>query len=109
MRKALHKANLSQAELAENLGIGLRTADDIESYRSNLTIETLSPLIRTLNIDPAEIFYPEHANITSGAVAEIKALLALCTEEEAILMRNIFEAVLHTVRSLDAYSIYKQK
>lgn len=109
VRKARHKAKLSQAELAEILGIGLRTVGDIENYRSNLTMETLYPLIRALNIDPVEIFYPEHADNTNGAAAEIKAQLATCTEGEAILIRNIFEAVLHTVRSPDAYSIYKQK
>ena len=52
VRKARHKAKLSQSELAEVLGIGLRTVGDIENYRSNLTMETLYPLIRTLNIDP---------------------------------------------------------
>ena len=61
VRKARHKAKLSQAELAEVLGIGLRTVGDIENYRSNLTMETLYPLIRTLNIDPADIFYPDPA------------------------------------------------
>ena len=36
VRKARHKAKLSQSELAEVLGIGLRTVGDIKNYRSNL-------------------------------------------------------------------------
>lgn len=36
VRKARHKAKLSQAELAEILGIVLRTVGDIENYRFNL-------------------------------------------------------------------------
>ena len=71
VRKARHKAKLSQSELAEVLGIGLRTVGDIKNYRSNLTMETLYPLIRTLNIDPADIFYPEHSDTTDGAAAEL--------------------------------------
>ena len=97
MRKARHKAKLSQAELAEILGIGLRTVGDIENYRSNLTMETLYPLIRTLNIDPVEIFYPESTDSTNGAAAELKAKLATCTEDEAILLYEICDAALRTV------------
>ena len=103
------RAGWSQEELAEILGIGLRTVGDIENYRSNLTMETLYPLIRTLNIDPVEIFYPEHTDSTNGAAAELKAKLATCTEDEAILLYEICDAALRTVRSPKAYSIYKQK
>lgn len=109
VRKARHKAKLSQAELTEILGIGLRTVGDIENYRSNLTMETLYPLIRTLNIDPVEIFYPEHTDSTNGAAAELRAKLATCTEDEAILLYEICDAALRTARSPKAYSVYKQK
>lgn len=109
VRKARHKAKLSQAELAEKLDIGLRTVVDIENYRSNLTMETLYPLIRALNIDPVEIFYPEHTDGANGAAAALSAQLATCTEDEAVLLYEICEAALRTVRSPRAYSIYKQK
>lgn len=109
VRKARHKAKLSQAKLAEILGIGLRTVGDIENYRSNLTMETLYPLIRTLNINPAEIFYPEHSDSTNGVATELRAKLATCSEDEAILLYEICDAALCTVRSPKAYSIYKQK
>ena len=109
VRKARHKAKLSQSELAEVLGIGLRTVGDIKNYLSNLTMETLYPLIRTLNIDPADIFYPEHSDTTNGAAAELKAKLATCTEAEAILLNEICEAALRTLRSPKSYSVYKQK
>ncbi|WP_416309862.1 helix-turn-helix domain-containing protein [Ruthenibacterium lactatiformans] len=56
VRKARHRTKLSQAELAEKLRIGLRTVDNIENYRSNLTMEALYPLITTLHIDPATSF-----------------------------------------------------
>lgn len=109
MRKARHKAKLSQAELAEKLNIGLRTVVDIENYRSNLTMETLYPLITTLHINPADIFYPDHSDDASGAAAELKSKLATCTEDEAILLNEICEAALRTLRSPKSYSVYKQK
>lgn len=109
MRKARRRAKLSQAELAEMLNIGLRTVVDIENYRSNLTIETLYPLITTLHINPADIFYPDHSDAASGAAAELAAKLTTCTEEEAILLNEICEAALRTLRSSKSYSVYKQK
>ena len=67
VRKARHKAKLSQAELAEILGIVLRTVGDIENYRFNLIIETLYPLITTLHIVPIDIFYSNHVDTSNGA------------------------------------------
>lgn len=109
MREARRRAKLSQAELAEMLDIGLRTVVDIENYRSNLTMETLYPLVTTLHIDPADIFYPDHADATSGAAAELVAKLTTCTEEEAILLNEICEAALRALRNPNAYSVHKQK
>ena len=109
VRKARRKAKLSQAELAEMLDIGLRTVVDIENYRSNLTMETLYPLVTALHIDPADIFYPDHTDAASGAAAELAAKLTTCTEEEAILLNEICEAALRTLRNPEAYSVYKQK
>lgn len=73
MRNTRHKAKLSQSELTEVPGICLRTVRDIENYRSNLTVETLYPLIRPLNIYPTDIFYPEHSDTINGAAAKIES------------------------------------
>ena len=72
-------------------------------------METLYPLITTLHINPADIFYPDHSDDASGAAAELKSKLATCTEAEAILLNEICEAALRTLRSPKSYSVYKQK
>lgn len=100
IRKARRKAKLSQAELAEILDIGLRTVVDIENYRSNLTMETLYPLVTMLHIDPANIFYPDHADATSGAAAELAAKRTTCSEE-AILLNEICESDLRTLQNVN--------
>ena len=58
---------------------------------------------------PGANIYPEHSDTTNGAAAELKAKLATCTEAEAILLNEICEAALRTLRSPKSYSVYKQK
>ena len=73
-----------------------------------MTIETLYPLIRTFNIDPTDLFYPEHSDNVNCAVAKSRTKLATFTEAEAILLDEICEAALRTLRSPNTHLIYKQ-
>ena len=58
IRKAREEQGLSQASLAEKLGIDVRTIINIENFRGNPKFEVLYPLITTLRIPADRIFYP---------------------------------------------------
>lgn len=58
IRKAREDQGLSQASLAEKLGIDVRTIINIENFRGNPKLEVLYPLVTTLRIPADRIFYP---------------------------------------------------
>lgn len=58
IRKAREEQGLSQAFLAEKLGIDVRTIINIENFRGNPKFEVLYPLVTTLRIPADRIFYP---------------------------------------------------
>lgn len=59
VKRARGILDLSQRKLAEIAGIDARTVLDIENYRGNPKLEVLYPLVRALNLDVREIFFPE--------------------------------------------------
>ena len=59
IRKACEEQGMSQASLAEKLGIDVRTIINIENFRGNPKFEVLYPLVTTLRIPADRIFYPE--------------------------------------------------
>ena len=59
VRRARKEMGLSQAQLADQIGIDARTILNIENGKGNPKMEILYPLIRALKIDSTEIFYPE--------------------------------------------------
>lgn len=58
IRKAREEQGLSQAALAEKLGIDVRTIINIENFRGNPKFEVLFPLVTTLRIPADRLFYP---------------------------------------------------
>ena len=89
IRKAREEQGLSQASLAEKLGIDVRTIINIENFRGNPKFEVLYPLITALRIPADRIFYPG-----SDAIGDAKQQLFWelhnCSESEA---RAILPAV----------------
>ena len=59
VKNARTQQGLTKKQLADKISVDERTITSIETYKSNTTIEVLYPLLRTLNIDPREIFNPE--------------------------------------------------
>ena len=57
VREARERQVISQAGLAERLGLDVRTIINIENYRGNPKMEVLFPLIRELKIPPEQIFF----------------------------------------------------
>ena len=59
VKKSRKQMGLTQVKLAELIGVESRTIINIEGCEGNPLLENLYPLIRTLKIDPWDVFYPE--------------------------------------------------
>ena len=81
VRRAREKLGLTQIKAADCAGIDVRTVLNIENYRGNPKTSILFPLVRTLQIDPTDIYYPELAQQCS-AMQQMQLLLAECSEQE---------------------------
>lgn len=101
VKQARSKTTLTQAQVAEKANIDNRTVLNIENNKGNPKLEVLYPLIRTLKIDPMEIFYPEvHRN--SPSLNQLRILIEECTEEEAKAIIPILESILAALRNPNA-------
>lgn len=61
-------------------------------------MEVLYPLIRSLQIDPREIFNPE-MDRESPSIRRLRFLVADCNEQEAATLIPVVEAVLSALRN----------
>lgn len=104
VKKARMEQGFTQASIAERIDIDSRTIINIERYKGNPTLEILYPLVRALNIDPWDIFYPEMKHDES-ALRQINLFLRNCSEEELKLLLPICQTVIETLRSKDAHPI----
>jgi DNA-binding XRE family transcriptional regulator len=100
VRKARTQRGLTKKQLADRIDVDERTITSIETYKSNTTMEVLFPLLRTLNIDPRDIFNPEMGR-ESPAHYQLRMLIDQCSEEEAATIMSVCEAVLSALRSKD--------
>ena len=104
IRRARAKLNLTQSEVAESIDVDVRTVLNIENYKGNPKMEILYPLIRALNIDAKEIFYPEMQR-TDPSITHLRHLIESCSEEEAAAMIPILKSVLSALRSKNVINI----
>lgn len=104
VKKARTEQGFTQASIAERVDIDSRTIINIERYKGNPTLEILYPLVRALNIDPWDIFYPEMKHDES-ALRQINLFLRNCSEEELKVLLPICQTVIETLRSKDAQPI----
>jgi len=107
VRQERLKADITQDELAERVGIDARTILKIENHRGNPKMEVLYPLVRALNIDANRIFYPE---TYQGAfeLQKFHAFLSQCTDEELHNLYPICQAVLSVLRETHPIEIDKK-
>ena len=75
------KQGLTQSELAERSKISVRTIIKIESGGGNPTLEVLYPLVRALNIDPRDLFYPERKN-EDPEIQELRTMIDQCDDKD---------------------------
>ena len=104
IKKARTEQGLPQASVAERVAIDSRTIINIENYNGNPKMEVLFPLIRSLHIDPWEIFYPE-LNNQCAALRRLQILLKDCNDDEIEALLPVCEAVLATLRSKNGIPI----
>ena len=104
VKKARAELGLTQARVADQINIDARTVMNIENYNANPKMEVLYPLIRTLQIDPCDIFYPElqHRNT---AFRQLQILLKDCYDEEIESLLPICRTTLSVLRAKDSIKI----
>ena len=98
VREARNRLGKTQSELSELIDASPRTILNIENREANPKLHILYPLIRSLNIDPSVIFYPERDTSTSakkGLHAEIDRL----NEEEAALLTETIHALIDMAKT----------
>ena len=106
VRRAREDAGLTQQQLADHLGIGLRTISDIEAGQANTEFATLYPLSRELNISANDFFYPDSSGVPVGTTTENllarKQLLTqifLCSDYEIGIIKSTTDGILRAIRN----------
>ena len=100
------RADLTQDELAERVGVDPRTILKIENHRGNPKMEVLYPLIRALNIDANLVFYPD-IHEDSTALKQFQIFLSQCSPEEIQSLHQICQTVLSVLKSNSTIDIQK--
>lgn len=98
VKKARHELGLTQVKLAEMVNAESRTIINIEGCEGNPMLENLYSLIRTLKIDPWEVFYPELQQ-RDAAFRQLQLLLKECSDEEIASLLPICRAALSVLKS----------
>lgn len=104
VKVAREKAGLTQTDLATIIDKDSRTILNIENYKGNPKLEVLYPLVRSLRIDPREVFYPE-SHLDSPLLRQFRLLADSCTEEEAKALLPVCDSVLAALRSKNKISL----
>ena len=104
VKKARKQLGLTQLKAAEICSIDSRTILNIENYRGNPKMTVLFPLVRGLQIDSREIFYPEMEQ-DSPSIGQLQLVIADCTEKEAAALIPVVQSFLGAVRSNTAAEI----
>ncbi len=87
------KNNLTQEELAEKVGTGLRHLLGIENEGKSPGFNLLCNLIWELNISADSIFYPEKTS-ENAQIEEISRLLHRCDDRSLQVIRTTLQALL---------------
>lgn len=97
-------SDLTQVQVADLIDVDSRTIMNIENFNANPTLEILYPLIRALNIDAQEVFYPELQQ-ESPHIRQLIQLLSDCSDQEAETLLPIIQTILAALRSKEYLQI----
>ena len=97
---AREHSGITQEKIAEFIGKDSRTIINIENGKGNPKLDTLYPLIRHLNLDANNIFYPG-SNDDSPSKSRLRNLINTCSEFEAKTLLQFLPNILTVLRSQD--------
>ena len=106
IKRAREHHELTQTQLAEQINIDTRTVLNIENCKGNPNMQVLFPLIRTLNVDPNDIFYPERLKQNSKR-NDLHLLVDTCSEQEAAALIAIIDSILKVMRNQGPTNLQK--
>lgn len=95
IKQARLSANLTQDELAEQIGITGRYIMALENEHKHPSFEVLCKIILTLNIPADNIFYPESKN-TENEKEQLMRLLSRCDERDVKIITATVKALLES-------------
>lgn len=104
IKKARIAMGMTQSEVADKIDIDARTIINIENHRGNPKMEVLYPLVRCLQVDPWELYYPELKN-KGTAFSQMQILMAGCSEQEIEALLPIARSVLSVLRASDTSTL----
>lgn len=95
IKQARLSANLTQDELAEQIGITGRYIMALENEHKHPSFEVLCKIILTLNIPADNIFYPEN-QYTENEKEQLMRLLSRCDERDIKIITATVKAMLES-------------
>jgi transcriptional regulator with XRE-family HTH domain len=101
VRKYRKAYNLSQEQLAEQIGISTTHLSHIETGNTKLSLPVLVKLAKTLNVQTDELLYDTSHSSKSIAKKEILSILDACSTKETYILLDILKSV---KISLDKYN-----
>ena len=91
------RLNMTQAALAESTGVTEQTIRKIEHGEGNPQLDVLFALVKALQIDPTEIFYPSDTS-EAPARKQLEILLSDCTDDQIASLMPIVRGALEVVK-----------
>lgn len=104
VKTARYRLEMTQCEVADRADMDVRTVLNIENYKGNPKLEVLYPLVRTLKIDPRDIFYPELRR-ECAALRQLRFMIEECDETEAEALIPVLKSVLGVMRAKETIAI----
>ncbi len=104
VKNARNQHGYTQNEVADMIGVDGRTILNIENSKGNPKMEVLYPLIRTLQINANEVFYPEISQ-DHPLRTKLMLLLSTCSDDEIETLIPVCESILTVIRSQNANQI----
>ena len=89
IKEAREECGLTQQELAEQTGRGLRHLQDIEKGRKNPSFDVLASYIGRLGVAPNELFYSDVPAVEKEVQHFMGKFLACTEDERKILLKTL--------------------
>ncbi len=86
--RLMNERNMSAGCLADRLGINLRQIEEWESGDTDIPVEYILPICRTLHITAYELLNPDY-NCISNDESELISFYRQCTLHDRTIIRNL--------------------